>query len=509
MKKVSSIAEIKKIKTSFLYIFPKNEKSKIMKNLLKKNFFFYVDNFAKISNSSKTIRPKNIKDKKENTLIIIGLNNINNIPLSKLKNIKIFIFESEKIKKKIINLDDLIIKDSNLNNLFLNFNCDKGSHYFELNYKYKSHNYSQFYEKTLKHLKNYKFNMLELGVYKGASTASFNKYFKRSQITAIDINKKNFEYSSKRIAFLKANYLDKLFIKKFTKKNKSFFDVVIDDGELSKSHILKNLKNFIWTVKSGGYYVIEDLGFQENFTYKNDLKKELSVIKILKRFQEKKIFKSKFFSLQAQVDIMKKIDEIKIYKGKMKKNGSLVSIIAFIKIKDNEILIKSKNLIIKPMTIKNINHKFINSINSKNINKFTQISNKKQTYKSCLDYFLKRLKNNEFYYSINSSNNEFYGTLTLREISSYKAYFGILIFDKKFQGTHEVKAATNIFLDFCFKKKNPKIIMGVTYKKNKQANFNLTINNFSLTNKFNNMWHFAVTKKNFINYHDYKISELS
>ena len=110
-------------------------------------------------------------------------------------------------------------------------------------------------------------------------------------------------------------------------------------------------------MKPGGYYVIEDLGFQENFAHKNDLKDELSVIRILKRFEEK-IFKSKIFSLQDQIDLMKIIDEIKIYKGKMK-NGLLVSLIAFIKVKRKESSIKSENLILKPMQIRNLNKNFI------------------------------------------------------------------------------------------------------------------------------------------------------
>ena len=74
-------------------------------------------------------------------------------------------------------------------------------------------------KKTFKHLKYNKFNMLELGGYKGASTASFNKYFRKSFITVIDINKEIFKYFSKRIKFLKASYLNNLFLKIYKKKN--------------------------------------------------------------------------------------------------------------------------------------------------------------------------------------------------------------------------------------------------------------------------------------------------
>ena len=347
--------------------------------------------------------------------------------------------------------------------------------------------------------------MLELCVYKGASTASFNKYFRKSFITVIDINKKIFKYFSKRVKFLKASYLNNSFLKKFTKKKKEFFDVVIDDGDHSKSHILKNLKNFVLTVKPGGYYVIEDLGFQENFAHKNDLKDELSVISVLKRFEEKKIFKSKIFSLQDQIDLMKIIDEIKIYKGKMKKNGLLVSIIAFIKVKRKESSIKSENLILKPMQIRNLNKNFIKKMNLRKTNKFTQIRHKKQTFNTSFQYFLHRIKNNELYYSINTLTGKFFGTLTMREISNKQAYFGILVFEKKFQGTYEIKVATNIFLDFCFKKFKLKSIKGRTYIKNKSANFNLIINNFNIIEEMGSLWELQVTKKKFKKNYNYDV----
>ena len=157
------------------------------------------------------------------------------------------------------------------------------------------------------------------------------------------------------------------------------------------------------------------------------------------------------------------------------------------------------------MELKNININFINKINSSEINKFTQIKNKKQTYKSCLDYLITRFRNNELYYSINTLNGRFFGTLTMREISDGKAYLGILIFDKKFQGTLEAKASTNVFLDYCFKKLDLKAILGVTYKKNIGANFYMIINNFKMIKKYDDQWEFSVNRNNFKKYYDYKL----
>ena len=112
------------------------------------------------------------------------------------------------------------------------------------------------------------------------------------------------------------------------------------NGGHSRSHILKNLKSFMFKIKANGYYLIEDIGFQENVTHKNDIKKELSVINILRKVREKKLFKSKIFSVDDQIRVMSIIEEVKIFKGEMKKNKSLISIILFIKIRDKNYIIK-------------------------------------------------------------------------------------------------------------------------------------------------------------------------
>ena len=46
--------------------------------------------------------------------------------------------------------------------------------------------------------------------------------------------------------------------------------------------------------------------------------------------------------------------------------------------------IKNKNVILKPMNLNNINQKFINSINKKEINQFTQIQKKKTKFSNML-----------------------------------------------------------------------------------------------------------------------------
>ena len=405
--------------------------------------------------------------------------------------------KKEKIQKKI-NLDKINIKNLSLDKLFSIFNNERNIHFLKRQSKFKSQNYSLRYEEKFKHLKKKKLDILELFPNEEALTASFNKYFKKSFITAVYKNNYNFNYHSKRIQVLQANYLNK----KLIKKN---FDIIIDSGDHSKSQILKNLRNFISLVNPEGTYVIQDLDLHESFKNNNDLKKETTLFKILKNFEEKKIFKSELFSLQQQIDIIKIIDKIKIFRSKTKKNNSTFSNIVFIKVKKKENIIKSKNLILKPMEIRNLNKNFIDKMNLKTTNKFTQIKNKKQTFKTSFQYFLHRIKNNELYYSMNTLRGQFFGTLTMREISNQQAYFGILVFEKKFQGTYEIKVATNIFLDFCFKKFKLRSNKGRTYIKNKSANFNLIINNFNIIEEMGPLWELQVTKKKFNKNYKYDV----
>lgn len=167
--------------------------------------------------------------------------------------------------------------------------------------------------------------------------------------------------------------------------------------------------------------------------------------------------------------------------------------------------LKNKNVILKPMNLNNINQNFIKNINKKSINQFTQIQKKKQNYQTCYDYYVSRLQNKELYYSVNTSKNKFIGTMTMREIGNHSAYFGILIFDKKYHGSEETKIATNIFLHYCFKKLPIRTIKVVTFKKSLGANFLYLTNNFKKFKSDRINFHFKLKKNDLLKIYDYKV----
>lgn len=251
-----------------------------------------------------------------------------------------------KIYKKIINkykfkinLDKQKIKLKQLEDLFNYFGTDKGSKplnpYSKLKNKknFKGHNFSKFYEKHFRNLKRKKINILEIGVWEGASTASFYHYFKNAKFFSIDRNFK-LKYFSKRINFVYCDTTsskDLSKFKSFLKQEKvNTFDIIIDDGSHILSNILKNLIFFFRYVKPGGIYVIEDYKHPNYFSYLNDVKKHFFVDKVLLFLKNKKIFKSKILSRKEITYLMNQIKNIFTYKGDCVVKRKNISDIAFL-----------------------------------------------------------------------------------------------------------------------------------------------------------------------------------
>jgi len=241
------------------------------------------------------------------------------------------------------NLDIQNIKYKNLDNLFNYFQTDKGSKVInpyrnseDVSEKYYiSHNFSKYYEKYLKKIKNNKLNILEIGVWKGASTASFFHYLPNSNFVAIDYEPKFF-YKSKRINFFLCDTSNLKSLLKFKKNlikiNVNKFDIIIDDGAHTLSSILNNFIFFFNLLKSGGIYVIEDYKFPNYFAFYRDLKDHFLVDKILFFIKKGIIFKSNLFTKKIIINFIKNIQSINTFKGSyILKDGRNISDIVFIK----------------------------------------------------------------------------------------------------------------------------------------------------------------------------------
>jgi len=125
-----------------------------------------------------------------------------------------------------------------------------------------AHNYTKFYEELMSEHRNHDINLLEIGLwcpyFPGASVRAWNRYFTNFKYYGVDIvdcthlddgNKINIEILDQKSESQILKYL----------KNKPEFDFIIDDGCHEEDGIVISFGNFFPKLKSGGYYIIEDL----------------------------------------------------------------------------------------------------------------------------------------------------------------------------------------------------------------------------------------------------------
>ena len=243
-------------------------------------------------------------------------------------------FLRHKLSINCLNLDKI---DKNffcklkLDDLFINFNCDKGSYFLQGKEKILSHNYSIFYEKYLKDLKEKKFNLLELGSHEGKSLASFYFYFSNAVMIGANINPFQMKFASKRITELYVDVSSKEILTSLSNHLEYELDVVIDDASHNLRDILITLPILFKKLNSGGFYVIEDINQFDVFKNLNPTREKLTPIKILKFMQENKSFDSDFISKEDVNYLKENIAEYHFEKGEMVMNGYNISDIVFLK----------------------------------------------------------------------------------------------------------------------------------------------------------------------------------
>jgi len=141
-----------------------------------------------------------------------------------------------------------------------------------------SQGYTLYYDESLKHLRNNKINMLEIGIFRGGSILMWNEYFQKGEIYCIDNcipNSSGHLLCNQSVLDNLNNYSERIHAydccqKDNIKMENIFsnitFDLIVDDGEHFQEHMLKSFGNLFKKVNSGGIYIIEDIctmwGFQ-------------------------------------------------------------------------------------------------------------------------------------------------------------------------------------------------------------------------------------------------------
>ena len=242
-------------------------------------------------------------------------------------------FLRHKFSINSVNLDKIDKKDFSklsLDNLFINFSCDKGSYFFYGKEKVFSHNYSIFYKKYLNFLKDKKFKLLELGSHEGRSLASFYFYYPRAIMIGANINPFQMKYQSKRITELFVDVSSEESLTSLSNHLDNELDVIIDDASHNLRDIIIAFSILFKKLKKGGIYIIEDINQFEVFKNLNPYVNELTPLEILKSIQEKKDFESSFLDEETKKYLINNINDIKIEQGSMIMKKKNISDIVFI-----------------------------------------------------------------------------------------------------------------------------------------------------------------------------------
>lgn len=121
------------------------------------------------------------------------------------------------------------------------------------------HNYCVKYQKYLPFNRYDNLNIMEIGVLDGKSLLTWKDYFYRSQILGIDINPDCKKFEEPGISIEIGSQADGAFLSR-TWQQYGPFDMILDDGSHMNEHVIYSFEHLFDSVKSGGVYIIEDVG---------------------------------------------------------------------------------------------------------------------------------------------------------------------------------------------------------------------------------------------------------
>lgn len=122
----------------------------------------------------------------------------------------------------------------------------------------KLENYYNEYDIMFSRFRDNPINLLEIGVQKGGSIATWLEYFPKAHIVGIDIDPECKQYERDGAKIYIGSQEDANFLKK-VEKSEGPFDIVIDDGGHTMKQNLTTFNTLFPLLKEDGIYVVEDL----------------------------------------------------------------------------------------------------------------------------------------------------------------------------------------------------------------------------------------------------------
>jgi hypothetical protein len=119
--------------------------------------------------------------------------------------------------------------------------------------------YLRHYERLFEGLRDSEFNLIEIGVFNGASARSWERFFSKAHIVGVDINPHCRIYASDRITIEIGSQNDPGFLHRLVTTYPP--RIIIDDGSHQSYDVIFTIERLFPTLAPGGIYVIEDLHF--------------------------------------------------------------------------------------------------------------------------------------------------------------------------------------------------------------------------------------------------------
>ena len=244
-----------------------------------------------------------------------------------LYKLNIYIIKIFFINKKI---DEFPIESKQLNEVFVHFSTNKGSHFFFNDVKHTGHGYDIFYEKLFKENRIKSLNIIEFGIHHGDSLAALSSYFPNANIIGVDRNPFSTNYKSKKIRTLHCDVSSKKNLENLSDYLNKDFDYIIDDASHNPIHQKLTFFSMFKNLKSGGIFVIEELNFFQSEVNKDDPSYNFLrnlLIDVSKKSEV--VLKSKYND--KILNFLNDVKDVEINKGVLTNNGINISEIAFIR----------------------------------------------------------------------------------------------------------------------------------------------------------------------------------
>lgn len=185
-----------------------------------------------------------------------------------------------------------------------------------------AHNYTPFYEEVISHLRDNPINLLEIGVREGWSHLSWSDYFSKGKIFGVDnclvpdSDNNHKKLTERGIVIFYGNQEDKDFLN--TAVSENTYDVIIDDGGHRMIEQQHSLKYLISSVRSGGFYFIEDLHTCSiPHCYPPGNYPEDSTINLLNALNDLDVYSNMFISQEEFTFIKSKIKNVRFLKDNL------------------------------------------------------------------------------------------------------------------------------------------------------------------------------------------------